>query len=283
VILPTGFITLITDFGLADGYVGAMKGVILSIAPHVSIVDICHAVPAQDVHSAAWILYTAYDTFPRGTIHCVVVDPGVGSQRRAIALQAGAYTFVAPDNGLLSYVLAREPLYKAVELTDPRFHHHPVSHTFHGRGIFAPVAAHVVQGVPLDELGPPIDQPIVWPLQHPERDSEGALVGHVIHTDRFGNCITDLHMRSEKAKLYLINPPGEGTEPLPIPRCEVHIKVGGCTLQGISRTYAEGPSGEPLALVGSSGHLEIALVGGSAAQALDLRVGDRVIVDPDIR
>jgi len=278
-----GFITLITDFGLDDGYVGAMKGVILSIAPHATIVDISHAVPAQDVRSAAWILYTAYYTFPRSTVHCVVVDPGVGSQRRAIALQAGAYTFVAPDNGLLSYVLAHEPLHMAVELTHPRFHHHPVSHTFHGRDIFAPVAAHIVQGTPLDELGPPIDQPVTWPLRHPERDAEGALLGHVIHTDHFGNCITDLQMRSEKDNVYLVSPPGGGSEPLAIPRCQVQIKVGGCSLQGISRTYSDGPSGEPLALVGSSGHLEIALVGGSAAQALDLRVGDSIIVHPDIR
>jgi S-adenosylmethionine hydrolase len=278
-----GFITLITDFGLDDGYVGAMKGAVLSIAPHATIVDISHTVPAQNVRSAAWILYTAYNTFPRGTVHCVVVDPGVGSQRRAIAVQAGAYSFVTPDNGLLSYVLAREPLLMAVELTNPRFHHRPVSHTFHGRDIFAPVTAHIVQGVALDELGPPIDQPITWPLQHPERHSEGALVGHLLHTDHFGNCITDLQMRSEKDDLYLVNPPGEGNELLPIPRCQVQIKVGGCVLQGISRTYSDGPSGELLALVGSSGHLEIALVGGSAAQALDLRVGDSVIVDSDIR
>jgi len=278
-----GFITLTTDFGLADSYVGAMKGVILSIVPHATIVDISHAVPAQDVHSAAWILYTAYDTFPQGTTHCVVVDPGVGSQRRAIAVQAGAYTFVTPDNGLLSYVLAQEPLHMAVELTNPRFHHHPVSQTFHGRDIFAPVAAHVAQGVPLDELGTPIDQPVTWPPQHPERDSGGALVGHVLHVDHFGNCVTDLQIRREKGVLLLTNPPGEGAEPLPIPRCHVCIKVGGRVLQGISRTYADGAPGQPLVLVGSSDHLEIALVGGSAAQALGLRAGDPVAVDLNIR
>ncbi len=278
-----GFITLITDFGLDDGYVGAMKGVILSIAPHATIVDISHAVAAQDVRSAAWILYTAYHTFPQSTVHCVVVDPGVGSQRRAIALQAGAHTFVAPDNGLLSYVLAREPLHMAVELADPRFHHHPVSRTFHGRDIFAPAAAHIVQGILLDEMGPPIDQPITWPLPHPGRGTEGALLGHVLHVDHFGNCITDLQMRSEKDDLYLVHRLGEGSDPLPMPRCQVRIRAGGCSLQGISRTYSDGPSGKPLALVGSSGHLEIALVGGSAAQALDLRVGDPVIVDSDIR
>lgn len=278
-----GFITLITDFGLDDGYVGAMKGVILSIALHATIVDISHAIPAQDVRSAAWTLYTAYNTFPQGTVHCVVVDPGVGSHRRAIALQAGAYTFVAPDNGLLSYVLAQEPLHMTVELTDPRFHHHPVSHTFHGRDIFAPVAAHIVRGIPLDEMGPPIDQPITWPLQHPGRGAEGALLGHVLHVDHFGNCITDLQMRSEKDNLYLVNRPGEGSDLLPMPRRQVQIRVGGCSLQGISRTYSDGPSGKPLALVGSSGHLEIALVGGSAAQALGLRVGDPVIVHLDTR
>jgi S-adenosylmethionine hydrolase len=278
-----GLITLTTDFGLADGYVGAMKGVILGIAPHATIVDISHVVPAQDVRSAGWILYTAYNSFPQGTIHCVVVDPGVGGQRRAIAVQAGVYIFVTPDNGLLSHVLAREPLHMAVELTHPRFHHHPVSHTFHGRDIFAPVAAHIAQGVPLDELGTPIDQLVTWLLQHPERDPEGALVGHILHIDHFGNCITDLHIRREKAQLLLDNPPGGGGESLLLPRREVRIKVGGVVLQGILRSYADGSPGKPLALVGSSDHLEIALVGGSAAQSLGLRIGDPIIVDPNIQ
>jgi len=276
---PMGFITLITDFGLADGYVGAMKGVILSITPDTTIVDISHAIPPQDMRSAAWVLYTVYDTFPESTIHCVVVDPGVGSQRRAIAVQAGAYTFVAPDNGLLSYVLAQEPLPMAVELTNPRFHRHPVSYTFHGRDLFAPVTAHLAQGVPLAELGTPIDQLVIWPLPRPMRRPEGSLVGHVLHIDHFGNCITDLRLRSEEDTLILTNLPGEGTEPLLIPRHQVCIEVGGMALSKISYTYADGPLSELLALVGSSGHLEISLVGGSAAQALGLRVGDPIIVD----
>jgi S-adenosylmethionine hydrolase len=271
-----GIIALITDFGLSDGYVGAMKGVMLSIVPHVAIVDISHAVAAQDTRSAAWILYTAYHTFPPGTVFCTVVDPGVGSQRRALAVQAGAFTFVAPDNGLLSYVLSHEPLRVAVELTNPRFHHHPVSHTFHGRDVFAPAAAYSAQGVPLDEMGPTVDRPIVWPLQRPELDPEGALIGHVIHVDRFGNCITDLCMRSERTALVLSNPPGDDHKPLAVPRIDVRIRVGGCVLQGIGRTYADGPSGQPLVLVGSSGHLEIAVVDGSAAQTLGLGVGDRI-------
>ena len=298
------FITLITDFSLADGYVGAMKSVILSIAPQATIVDISHAVPAQDLRSAAWILYTTYDTFPEGTIHCVIVDPGVGSQRRAIAVEAGVYTFVAPDNGLLSadklrpYVLAQEPLHMAVELTNPRFHRRPVSNTFHGRDIFAPAAAHVARGVSLAELGTPIDQLVTWPLPRPEGRSEGSLVGHILHIDHFGNCITDLRLRSEEDVLILTNLPSEGVgavrEParlssaeaplLLIPRPQVCIGVGEVALQGISHgrslsaTYADGPPGEPLALVGSSGHLEIALVGGSAARALGLRVGDSITV-----
>ena len=272
-------ITLITDFGLADSYVGAMKGVILSIAPQATIVDISHAIPAQDVRFAAWVLYTAYETFPEGTIHCAVVDPGVGSQRRAVAVQAGAYTFVAPDNGLLSYVLAQEPLQAAVELTDPRFQRHPVSHTFHGRDIFAPAAAHLAQGVPLHKLGPPLTGLITWPLPHPERPSEESLIGHVLHIDRFGNCITDLKLRPEGEILVLTNLPGEGAPLLPILRHEVCIKVGSTTLRCISHTYADGSPGEPLALVGSSGHLEIAVVGGSAARTLGLAVGDPVIVE----
>jgi len=274
---PLSIITLITDFGLSDGYVGAMKGVILSIAPQSAVVDISHDVPAQDLHSAAWVLYTVYDTFPDGTIHCVIVDPGVGSQRRAIAVQAGVYTFVAPDNGLLSYVLAQEPLHAAVELTNPRFHRHPVSYTFHARDIFAPAAAYMAQGVSLTELGAAIGQLVTWPLPRPERRSKGRLVGHILHIDHFGNCITDLRLRAEGDALALTSLPGEGAEPLLISPRQVRIEVGTMALEGISHTYADGTAGEPLALVGSSGHLEIAIPGGSAAQALELRVGDCII------
>ena len=275
---PPSIITLITDFGLTDGYVGAMKGVILSIAPQADIVDISHAVPAQDLHSAGWILYTTYDTFPEGTTHCVVVDPGVGSQRRAIAVQAGVYTFVAPDNGLLSYVLVQEPLHVAVELSNPLFHRRPVSHTFHARDIFAPAAAYMAQGVPLAELGAPIEQLVTWPLPRPERCSKGHFVGHILHIDHFGNCITDFRFRAEEDALALTSLLGEGAEPLLISPRQVCIEVGTMALQGVSHTYADGPAGEPLALVGSSGHLEIAIPEGSAAEALNLRVGDSIIM-----
>ena len=274
-----GPITLITDFGLADGYVGAMKGVILSIAPQAAIVDISHAISPQDLHSAAWVLYTAYTAFPNGTIHCAVVDPGVGSQRRAIAVEVGAYTFVAPDNGLLSYVLAYEPLHMAVALTNPRFHRHPVSHTFHGRDIFAPAAAHLAQGVSLADLGDPIDRLITWSLPHPEVDSEGSLVAHILHIDHFGNCITDLQIRSERDMMVVANPPTEGPESLFISQHQMCLKVGEIALSKVSRTYADGSPGELLALLGSSGHLEIACVSGNAAQILGLAVGDTILVD----
>jgi len=273
-------ITLLTDFGLADGYVGAMKGVILTIHPQAAVVDISHAIPAQDLRSAAWVLYTAYDAFPRRTIHCVVVDPGVGGQRRAIAVEAGGYTFVAPDNGVLSYVLSREPLGMAVELTNPRFHRHPVSRTFHGRDIFAPAAAYVSRGVPLGELGTllPLDQLVTWPLPHPERRPDGSLVGHILHIDRFGNCVTDLRMTEEEDVLLLTNPPSGEERPIEIPRRRMHLEVGERALFGISRTYADGSPGEFLALIGSSGHLEIALVKGNAAQTLGLIVGDPITI-----
>ena len=276
-------VTLITEFGLADGYVGAMKGVILSIAPQAVIVDISHELPAQDLCSAAWVLYTSYHTFPEGTVHCVIVDPGVGSRRRAIALRAGPYAFVAPDNGLLSYVLAQEPLHQAVELTAPRFHRHPVSHTFHGRDIFAPAAAHLAWGVPLIELGIPIDQVITWPLPRPEQRSPNSVVGHILHIDHFGNCVTDLQLRDEGGEqgLALANLPHTGTGPWCIPRGRARLKVGGTTIRGISRTYADGPPEEPLALVGSSDHLEVALPGGHAAAALGLRVGDPILLCVD--
>ena len=275
----TSCITLITDFGLSDGYVGAMKGVILSTFPQACIVDISHAIPPQDLHFAAWALYTAYGTFPEHTIHCVVVDPGVGSQRRALAVKAGSYGFVAPDNGVLSYVLGQEPLHMAVELADPRFYRHPVSNTFHGRDIFAPVAAHLARGLPLAELGRPIDEPLTWALSQPERTPEGGLVAHVIHVDRFGNCVTDLCLSEEEDGLIVADQLGEGNDPVRVSRQQVSLRVGTVRLSQVSRTYADGSAGEPLALVGSSGHLEIALVDGSAAEVLSLGAGDSVVVD----
>jgi S-adenosylmethionine hydrolase len=256
-------ITLTTDFGLEDAYVGVMKGVILSINPAATIVDLCHAVPPQDMQAAAFLLHTAWPYFPLGTIHVVVVDPGVGSQRRAIAVDVGTATFVTPDNGVLSYVLAEaaEKNTQAVHLTNQRYWLSPVSATFHGRDIFAPVAAHLSLGVPLTDLGEPLPlgELVTFPLPRPERQGD-TWVGHVVHIDHFGNLVTDLE-----------------AEAIGDPQA-VAIEVGRQRIFGLRRTYAEGTPGEPIALIGSSGRLEIAVTGGQAVRWLKVQIGDRVRV-----
>jgi hypothetical protein len=256
-------ITLTTDFGLADGYVGTMKGVILGIDPTATIVDISHDIPPQDVREAAYTLYAAYPYFPQGTIHVVVVDPGVGSERRAIALRTPRATFVAPDNGVLSYVIVRERVEEIVNLTNPRYHLSPVSRTFHGRDIFAPAAAHLARGIPLAELGEPLTEIITFPLPRPQVRPDGTIVGQVIHIDRFGNLITSIMSKDLPNR--------------PLPRGGI-IEIKGQSIRRIANNYAEGTPGELLALIGSSDHLEIAVSGGSAYQVLEAKVGDEVLV-----
>jgi S-adenosylmethionine hydrolase len=256
-------ITLTTDFGLADGYVGTMKGVILGIDPTATIVDISHDIAPQDVREAAYTLYAAYPYFPQGTIHVVVVDPGVGSQRRAIALRTPQAIFVAPDNGVLSYVVAGKKLEGVVSLTNPRYHLSPVSHTFHGRDIFAPAAAYLARGIRLAELGQPLTEILTFPLPRPQFRPDGAIVGQVIHVDRFGNLITSIMSKD----LADHSPLREGV-----------VKIKGQSIQGIVNTYAEVTPGKLLALIGSEEHLEISVSGGSASQTLAAKVGDEVLL-----
>jgi len=256
-------ITLTTDFGLADGYVGTMKGVILDIAPTATIVDISHEITPQDVREAAYVLYAATPYFPQGTIHVVVVDPGVGSQRRAIALRTPQATFVAPDNGVLSYVVAGERVEEIAHLTNPRYHLSPVSRTFHGRDIFAPAAAHLARGVRLAELGEPLREIITFPLPRPQVRPDGAIVGQVIHVDRFGNLITSI-MSKDLADHS--------------PLRKSVVKIRGQSIRGIVNTYAEVTAGKLLALIGSEGYLEISVSGGSASQTLEAKAGDEVLL-----
>ena len=246
-------ITLTTDFGTQDPYVGAMKGIILGINPEATIVDITHSIEPQNILQSAFILSTAHHYFPEGAIHIVVVDPGVGGRRRAVLLKTPLAYFVAPDNGVLSYVMADSP-FEAISLTEPRFWRHPVSATFHGRDIFAPVAAHLSLGVPHREFGESITSLITLSLPKPQTSPDGALVGHIVHIDRFGNLITDII--------------GE------LIGNDVSIEVLGHKIEGLSSCYAEG--GELLALIGSSGFLEIAAKDGSAAKLLGAKVGDEV-------
>jgi len=281
-------ITLITDFGTADGYVGAMKGVILSLAPHVQIVDITHEISPQAIRQAAWALATAAPYFPPGTVHVVVVDPGVGGDRRPLAMERDGQFFVGPDNGVFTPFL---PASTCVALTEPAYHHHPVSTTFHGRDIFAPVAAHIALGVPLSEFGPPVADPVHLPPPRLEVQADDQVLGEVVHIDRFGNGITSIGPLQWQGPLLVLG--GEGAVGLPlrregamgtsVPSLTFHpqritVEVRGRRLAGVRRTYGEGEPGEVLALVGSSGYLEIAVREGSAARDLALRPGDPVVL-----
>jgi S-adenosyl-L-methionine hydrolase (adenosine-forming) len=261
-------ITLTTDFGMHDGYVGAMKGVILGICPNAQLVDITHTIAPQDVRAAMMVLETFPPYFPEGTVHLVVVDPGVGSDRRAIVLATPHEYYVGPDNGVLGQVwleaLARwrEKNIRAIELNQPRYWLPRVSATFHGRDIFSPVAAHLAAGVPLQELGTPVDMLKRIPLPVAFLERGGLLLGQIIAVDHFGNCISNL--TTESLSMLLA----------PLDEVEVVLEREDGELRfPVCRTYADRAAGEPLALVGSSQRLEIAINGGNASKALSLGVG----------
>ena len=248
-------ITLLTDFGLSDTYVGQMKGAILGIAPSVHLVDLTHAVPPQDVLAGAFLLWTAVEPFGRDAVHLAVVDPGVGSSRRALAMRcARGDIFVGPDNGLLMPAVERlGGVSCAVELSDSRYWRPALSSTFHGRDIFGPVAAHLANGIELEALGPRTEHFV--PLELPQRD---GLAGEIVHVDTYGNLVTNI--------------PGDVLPPHYI----VHIR--GCAVRPAANYAAVAP-GDLLALVGSAGLLEISARDTSAARVLEARRGARLIVE----
>jgi S-adenosylmethionine hydrolase len=267
-------ITFTTDFGQKDGYVAAMKGVVLDINPEAVLIDICHAINPQDISQAAFILSTVHEYFPKRTIHLVVVDPGVGTERRAIILRTPYADFVAPDNGVLSYIirnyaskqtdsgrhrLERGGNMEAINITKPEYWRSPVSATFHGRDIFAPVAARLSLGRQPSDFGEPVDSLVVLPAAGPERLTDGTLAGHILHIDNFGNLITDIK-----------------SSDLPKGDLELAVEIGGQLIKGISRTYGAGRG--LLALIGSSGYLEIALPDGNASSFLNASTGDKVLI-----
>jgi hypothetical protein len=250
-------ITLTTDFGQADGYVGTMKGVILGLCPDATLVDISHDVRPQAISQAAYLLSTVVPYFPPGAVHLAVVDPGVGGDRRPIAVGCGRAVYVAPDNGLLTMALDLDPPRLAVQIQPVG----PLSATFHGRDLFAPAAARLACGVDLDEMGLPIplSSLVTLPGLQPQRQDDGSWLGQVLHIDRFGNLITNLQ------------PSDAG--------CQSIIRVGAVRLAGLRRTFGDVAPGEILAYVGSSGYLEIARRDGNAADRLGVAVGDAVQVE----
>ena len=256
-------ITLTTDFGLADPFVGQMKGVILSLAPTATIVDLTHEVPPGDVSGAAFRLESVLGVFPHGTIHLAVVDPGVGSARRPIAIETENYRWVGPDNGIFTAVPRREAPGVAVVLSNAAFHRSRISATFHGRDLFAPVAAHLSAGVRLDELGAPISDLVEIDLPAPQRKGD-RMVLHVVCIDRFGNLLTDLS--EERLTDWLGDHPSD--------RIEIH--VGAAKILGLRRTFAAVPVARPVAYIGGTGALEIAVRDGNAAATLSVTRGDVV-------
>ncbi len=260
-LLAVSVITLTSDFGTEDWYVGTMKGVIAGIAPRAKIIDLTHGIPQGDIRAGGFALAASYRYFPKGTVHVVVVDPGVGSRRKAIAAQTANGFFVGPDNGVLSWALAREKVTAIHALENEAYMLQPVSRTFHGRDVFAPAAAHLSLGVLMKKFGPVLADfmRLEWPGP---RERRGGIEGEVVYIDRFGNAITNLESS-------LLRSSGRAS-------CEIYARRR--QVCPVGTFYQEVPQNAPVALVGSSGFLEIAVNGGSAEKVLGLRAGYRVVL-----
>ncbi len=252
--------TLITDFGLRDYFVASMKGVILTINPGASFVDISHLIPPQDIRSGAFTLSQAYPYFPLGTIHLAIVDPGVGTARKAVLAAAGGYYFVAPDNGILSYVLASEDGAEVYEITEDHYFRKPVCPTFHGRDIFAPVAAWVSRDIPLRQFGSLLNNPVKFEIPTLKRVRDSLIQATVLAVDHFGNLVTNL--RAEDLPVFC--------------DAEAHtckILAAQREISSFRTTFGEGSPGELMVIPGSTGYLEIVKRDGSAANTLSLAPG----------
>ncbi len=254
-------ITLTTDFGTQDWFVGTMKGVILGIQPKAKPVDITHEIAPGDIRAGAFALMAAAPYFPKGTIHVAVVDPGVGSERKAIAVQTKRAIFIGPDNGVLTWALRKESILEVRQITNEKFFQRPVSRTFHGRDIFTPSAAHLSAGKKFSQVGPKINSWVKLPWPNPQHSGK-SLTGEIIHIDRFGNAITnlahDLLREDEWSKAIVV--------------------VKSRELGAPNSSYAATKPGKLLAILSSAGFLEIAVNGGSAAKQLKLQCGDAIKV-----
>jgi len=255
-------IALLTDFGLNDNFVGVMKGVIYRINPEAKIVDISHQVESHNICDAAFLLKSSYPYFPGGTVFLIVVDPGVGSERKAIIVETEKYLFVAPDNGVLSFLTKRD-IKRIIQITNQEYFLKPVSHTFHGRDIFAPVTAYLSKGENVDKFGPRIKK--IERIEFPEPQvKNNRLVGEVIYVDRFGNLITNIN---QDTFLRFI----EGKK--------FQIVIGKAKILKISSSYQEGKEGLPIAVFGSFDNLEISLYRDDVSRRLNLNKGSKIYVE----
>jgi S-adenosylmethionine hydrolase len=262
-----GVVALLTDFGTQDHYVGAVKGAILAAEPEARLVDLVHDLPPHDIAAAAYALDAAYRAFPAGSVFLAIVDPGVGTRRRALALAAGGYHFVGPDNGLFTLVLAEHADAVVHEITNAGLFRHAVSATFHGRDVLAPVAGRLAAGMPLSEVGAPIADPVVFPIEGPQAVGPGVWEGTVIHVDRFGNLVSAFS--SLDVDGILTTAGGDPTE--------LVVVVEGAVMP-LVRSFSDVAEGEPCAYLGSSRRLEIAVNRGSASRVLGAGRGASVRV-----
>jgi len=257
-------VTLLTDFGYSDPYVAAMKGVILSTAPQAEIVDITHDVPAHDVLSGAVVLAQSAPCFPPGTLHVVVVDPGVGSERRILAVRAGGQLLLSPDNGVITFLLEKLPLEAIASVRNTRYLPREASMTFHGRDVFAPLAGRILNGLDIDKLGPVPDAYKLLDLPAPQRTEDG-IVGQVIYVDGFGNLVSNISERMVRGAF-------------PDPQ-RLTVSCAGVHVGAILGTYSFAEPGSALALFNSMGYVEIAVNQGRACDALQAGVASQVTIE----
>ncbi|MDO8745517.1 MAG: SAM-dependent chlorinase/fluorinase [Candidatus Brocadiaceae bacterium] len=288
-------ITLLTDFGTQDAYVGVMKGVIAGINPFANIIDICHNVPPQDIFNGAYLMYTAYKYFPKGTIHTAIVDPGVGSKRDIVCVETKDYFFLVPDNGLLSFIVQEEKPKSIIRLTNSKYFLPLPSSTFHGRDVFAPVAAHLSLGVKPQQLGIMINQLEQLYIPKPFRKKTGQVEGQIIYIDRFGNLITNITkehlMQHDHSQSLFKTQMKEIPLPVSLPSqggdeggVKINLKclettIGKKKIIGLIKTYTDVNAGEPLALIGSAGFLEVSINQGNAQKYFKVDKGSKIIIE----
>jgi S-adenosylmethionine hydrolase len=276
--VKTGHIVLLTDFGLQDSYIGMMKGVIASIAPHVDVVDLTHGIPPGDVHQGAFHLWQSIPFFPDRTIFVAVVDPGVGTNRRALGASWPGFTCIVPDNGLLTYVCQRSKPKEIVELVSREFMLPNVSATFHGRDVFAPAAAHLALGTPLREMGPTAKDLKELPLPSLSIDADSTVRGQILFADRFGNLITSLGLLHTEGENLVLDPWLSDSPAARFRNDELLVQLPDGTPMAISNTFGDVDRGQPVAYIGSSGLLEIGVNQGSAELTLGLTANQEILL-----
>jgi S-adenosyl-L-methionine hydrolase (adenosine-forming) len=262
---PLGLITLLTDFGDRDYFVASMKGVILTINPNATIIDLSHHVPPHSVEDAAYLLKSCYRYFPEGTVHVAVVDPGVGTKRHSLVVKTARYYFLGPDNGLFSYIFNEEDGVEVREIENQQYRFETVGHTFDGRDLFAPAAAWLTTNKPFESFGRRTEEWVVFPIAEPRR-GESGLVGEVVYVDHFGNLITNLTFNHVDAVRSMASKDGPA------------LQIAGHRVNGLVASYAEGSKVEPSALINSNGAIEVFIKEDNAAQRLSVGCGAEIIL-----